>query len=261
MTCAITIVAISSESGIVRKYACGRLSPANKAWEKSMTFAKYTSDRRSRAHIRPLRRAEPHAIHDLRRGHVAPLAISVPHRDKRVRRAPSAWSSLTVKAATTLSYCAGQALPGLLLGIFSWAVSEILAGFAAYAEAMYSPPAPEGVVPIENQATDTPRGTKPSPNLMIMRVNGSAGCSNQVRPSARTAALPAEWRGQDATARTDCHVSLWRIASAWWSSVRQAVERRRAIAELQALDDRALRDIGVYRCNIEQFARQGERRD
>ena len=226
-----------------------------------MTFAKHTSDRRSRAHIRPLRRAERHAIRDLRRGHVAPLAISVPHRDKRVRRAPSAWSSLTVKAATTLSYCAGHALPGLLLGDFSWAVSEILAGFAAYAEAMYSPPAPEDVVPIETQATDTPRGTKPSPNLMIMRVNGSAGCSNQVRPSARTAALPAEWRGQGATARTDCHVSLWRIAAALWSSVRQAVERRRAIAELRALDDRALRDIGVYRCNIEQFARHGARRE
>ena len=226
-----------------------------------MTFAKHTSDRRSRAHIRPLLRAEPHAIQDLRRGHVAPPVFSVPHRDKRVRRAPSGWSSLTVKAATTLSYCAGHALPGLLLGVFSWAVSEILAGFAAYAEAMYSPPAPEGVVPIETQATDTPRGTKPSPNLMIMQVNGSAGCTNQVRPSARTAALPAEWRGQGATAHTDCHLSLWRVAAAWWSNVRQAVERRRAIAELRALDDRALRDIGVYRCNIEQFARQGARRE
>jgi len=39
------------------------------------------------------------------------------------------------------------------------------------------------------------------------------------------------------------------------------VERRRAIAELRALDDRALRDIGVYRCNIEQFARHGARRE
>ena len=168
-----------------------------------MTFAQHTSDRRSRAQIRPLRRAEPHPIQDLRREDVAPLIFSVPHRDKRVRRAPSAWSSLTVSAATTLSYCAGHALPGLLLGDFSWAVSEILAGFAAYAEAMYSPPAPEGVVPIENQATDTPRGTKPSPNLMIMRVNGSAGCSNQVRPGARTGALPAEWHSHGPTARTD----------------------------------------------------------
>ena len=226
-----------------------------------MTFAKYTSDRRSRAHIRPLRRAERHAIRDLRRGHVAPLVFSVPHRDKRVRRAPSAWSSLTVKAATTLSYCAGPALPALLLGFFSWAVAELLAGFAAYAEAMYSPPAPKALVPIETQATDTSRGAKRSPNVMMMQVNSSAGCSNQVRPGARTAALPAEWHGHGASAHTDCHVWLWRIAAAWWSSMRRAVERRRAIAEMRALDDRALRDIGVYRCDIDQIARHGARRE
>ena len=222
-----------------------------------MTFAQHTSDRRSRAQIRPLRRAEPHPIQDLRRGDVAPLVISVPHRDKRVRRAPSAWSSLTVNAATTLSYCAGHALPALLLGFFSWAVSELLAGFAAYADAMYSPPASNALVPIETQATDTPRGAKP----MMMQVNGSAGCSNQIRPGARIAALSAEWRGHGATARTDCPVSLTRIAAARWSSMRQAVERRRAVAELRALDDRALRDIGIYRCNIEHIVRHGAQRE
>jgi hypothetical protein len=88
----------------------------------------------------------------------------------------------------------------LLLGFFSWAVSELLAGFAAYADAVYSPPASKALVPIETQATDTPRGAKPSLNLMMMQVNGSAGCSNQIRPSARIAALPAEWRGHGATA-------------------------------------------------------------
>jgi len=226
-----------------------------------MTFAKHTSDRRSRAQIRPLRRAEPHPIQDLRRGHVAPLVFSVPHCGARVRRAPPAWSSLTVKAATTISYCAGHALPALLLGVFSWAVSEILAGFAAYAEAMYSPPAPKGLVSVEMQTTDLPRGAKPSLNLMMMQVSGSAGCSNQVRPSTRTAELPAEWRGHGATARTDCHVSLTRIAAVCWSSMRQAVERRRAIAKLRALDDRALRDIGIYRCNIEHIVRQGAQRE
>jgi len=226
-----------------------------------MTFAKHTSDRRSRAQIRPLRRAEPHPIQDLRRGDVAPLVFSVPHRDKRVRRAPSAWSLLTVRAGTTLSYCAGHALPALLIGFFSWAVAEILAGFAAYAEAMYPPPASKALMPIETQVTHTPRGAKPSLNLMMMQVNGSAGCSNQIRPGARIAALPAEWRGHGATARTDCHVSLTRIAAARWSSMRQAVERRRAVAELRALDDRALRDIGIYRCNIEHIVRHGAQRE
>jgi len=226
-----------------------------------MTFVKHTSDRRSRAQIRPLRRAEPHPIQDLRRGHAAPLVFPVPQYGARVRRAPPAWSSLTLKAATILSYCAGPALPALLLGFFSWAVAELLAGFAAYAEAMYSPPAPKALVPIETQATDAPRGAKRSRNVMMMQVNSSAGCSNQVRPGARTAALPAEWHGHGASARTDGHVSLWRIAAAWWSSMRRAVERRRAIAEMRALDDRALRDIGVYRCDIDQIARHGARRE
>ena len=226
-----------------------------------MTFVKHTSDRRSRAQIRPLRRAEPHPIQDLRRGHAAPLVFPVPQYGARVRRAPPAWSSLTLKAATILSYCAGPALPALLLGFFSWAVAELLAGFAAYAEAMYSPPAPKALVPIETQATDAPRGANRSRNVMMMQVNSSAGCSNQVRPGARTAALPAEWHGHGASAHTDCHVSLWRIAAAWWSSMRQAVERRRAIAELRALDDRALRDIGVYRCNIEHIVRHEARQE
>jgi uncharacterized protein YjiS (DUF1127 family) len=221
-----------------------------------MTFAKYTSDRRSRPHIRPLRRAEPHPIQDPRRGHDAPLVFSVPRRGARVRLAPPAWSSLTVKAATTLSYCAGHALPALLLGFFSWVVAELIAGFAAYAEAMYSPPASKALVTIETQATDASQGAKPSPNRM-MQVNGSSGRSNQVRPSARSAALPAEWHGHGALAHTNWHVSLWQIASARWSSMCQAVERRRAIAELRALDDRALRDIGVYRCHIEHIARPG----
>ena len=226
-----------------------------------MTFVKHTSDRRSRAQIRPLRRAEPHPIQDLRRGHAAPLVFPVPQYGARVRRAPPAWSSLTLKAATILSYCAGPALPALLLGFFSWAVAELLAGFAAYAEAMYSPPAPKALVPIETQATDAPRGAKRSRNVMMMQVNSSAGCSNQVRPGARTAALPAEWHGHGARAHPNRHVSLWRIASAWWSSLRQAVERRRAVAELRALDDRALRDIGIYRCNIEHVVRHGAQRE
>jgi len=96
---------------------------------------------------------------------------------------------------------------------------------------------------------------------MIVQVNSPVRCSNQVRPGARTAALPAEWHGHGASAHADWHVSLWQIASASRSSVRQAVERRRAIAELRALDDRAPRDISVYRCHIEQIAKHGARRE
>jgi uncharacterized protein YjiS (DUF1127 family) len=41
------------------------------------------------------------------------------------------------------------------------------------------------------------------------------------------------------------------------STIGQWRERRRAIAELRALDDRSLRDIGLLRCEIDQLPRVG----
>jgi uncharacterized protein YjiS (DUF1127 family) len=259
----ITTVAKNPERGILRKHARGRFSPANIAREKSMTFTKHASNRRSRAQIRRLHRAEPHPIQDLRRGHGRALVLSVPqHDDARVRPAPPAWSSLTVEAATTLSYCVGHALPALLLGILSWAVAEILAGFAAYAEAMHAPPVVKGPVPAETDDADLPGGAKPSRSFMTLQVNdGSAGHGNQAQPGVRAAALPTEWSGERQGARTDWRVSLAHVAGACQSSLRRARHQRRAIEELRSLDDRSLRDIGISRCDIEHIARYGVRRE
>lgn len=47
---------------------------------------------------------------------------------------------------------------------------------------------------------------------------------------------------------------LARVASAiarFWTRSRQKRHERLMIAELQALDDRTLKDIGIYRCEIE----------
>ncbi len=41
------------------------------------------------------------------------------------------------------------------------------------------------------------------------------------------------------------------------SVIRQWRARRRAMAELRALDDRSLRDIGLLRCEIDQIPRVG----
>jgi uncharacterized protein YjiS (DUF1127 family) len=46
-------------------------------------------------------------------------------------------------------------------------------------------------------------------------------------------------------------------AIALLSKLRQVRERRRAIAELQNLDDRSLRDIGICRGEIENLIRRG----
>jgi uncharacterized protein YjiS (DUF1127 family) len=250
MTRHITTVAKSPERGIFRKHARGSLSPANRPWEKSMTFANHASDRRPRAQIRP-RRTEPQSFQDKRRR--AGALISLPQHDARAQPPSPIWSSLTVKAATTLSYSAGHALPALLFAFVSWAVAEILSGCAAYAEAMYAPPAARDLVPA---------ATKPGLNLMMTRVNGSsAGHIHQARPDTRAAALPAEWRNERPAVRADWHVSLTRVVAACWSSLCRSRNRRRAIEELRGLDDRSLRDIGIARSDIEYIVRYGARRE
>ena len=221
-----------------------------------MTFAKHASNHRTQAQNRPRRRTEPHPIHDLRRGRTGAPILPPPRKGARAARC--AWSSLTVEAATTLSYCAGHALPALLFGIFSWAVSEILASFAAYAEAMHPPPAPGGLPPAETDVIDSLRAASPSLSRMPMQViDGSAGYSNQtspgIGPAVPTTGYPAM--------RNDGRVSLECTAAAWWSSLYRARDRRRAIEELQGLDDRSLHDIGVSRCDIAYIVRYGARRE
>jgi uncharacterized protein YjiS (DUF1127 family) len=165
---------------------------------------------------------------------------------------------LTVKAATTLSHCAGHALPALLLGIVCWAVAEILAGFAAYAESIYPPPAPSGLAPAETDATDTPRNANPSLSLTTMQVNdGSVAYSDEARPDVRAAVVTADC----STARTARRVPLTRLCAARWSSLCRAQDRRRTIEELQSLDDRSLRDIGMSRCDIEHIVQYGVRQE
>jgi len=217
--------------------------------------ARPASDRRSRVQIPPLRRADLHPLQDPRPRHTGALVRSLTQPKPP---ASPARSSLTIKAATTLSYYAGHALPALLLGFCSWAVAEMLFGFAAYAEAMYSPPAPSGLAPAETKAVDTLRSAKPSLSPMTIQVDaGSAGSGNQSGSAGRAAALPAKWRGT----RADRLVLLMQIASAGWASLCRGWDRRRAIEELRSLDDRSLRDIGITRCDIEGIVRHGVRRE
>ena len=128
-----------------------------------MTFANHVSDRRLRTRIRPQRRTEPHPIQDFRRGHASALVLPAPRHKPHTQPTPTAWSSLKTNA-TTLAYCAGHALPALLLAfaawVVNWAVAETLSGFAAYAEASYAPPVPNGFAPPAREATDRPQHAK-----------------------------------------------------------------------------------------------------
>src|SRR5262249_12829681 len=148
----ITAVVINRACGIFRKHAHVRVSPATTIWEISMTYARY--DRRPTVPVRLTRRTAAQA-RNLYPGQVYPghpypehggVVTVSPLRDKeRVRPVPGAWSRLALRAAT-LGHCAGHALPSLLLAMLSWAIAEVLAGCAAYAEALYPVPVPAPAV-------------------------------------------------------------------------------------------------------------------
>jgi len=159
-----------------------------------MPFANQISDRRLSSQRRLPRQTDPRRIRDLRSDPDGTRVPSLPRDQTPKRRMPSVLSSLTVTAL-----CAGNALPGLVLAVFSWVIAEFLAGCAAYARSMYALPAPEiAVLP----------PTKPT--------------------------TPGDG---------------------------QAPARRRAVEELQNLDDRSLRDIGPFRCDIDHIMRYGVRRE
>jgi len=65
-------------------------------------------------------------------------------------------------------------------------------------------------------------------------------------PTARAVNPPPGWLVSIKSAIT----GMRSVISRWWT-------RRGAIAELRALDDRSLRDIGLLRCEIDQIPRIG----
>jgi uncharacterized protein YjiS (DUF1127 family) len=224
----ITAVAICSARGIFRKQGRDNFSQANIAREKSMPFIKHLSDRRSSFRARLPRRTDPRP---LRRAHggndVAGIIALRPNRAPK-RQKPATLSLLMLKAAA-LSSCAGNALPSLLFAISSWAIAEVIAGCAAYAQAAYVAPLPEPAQSLKARATDVHA------------------------PVVATRALPPllspRW------------VSLGALLAACWTVIRKARQRRQLVAELWKLDDRTMRDIGVSRCDIVHLKRHGAGRE
>jgi uncharacterized protein YjiS (DUF1127 family) len=172
-----------------------------------------------------------------------PLAVSAP------RKRPSAFRKGMARAGARVSYLAGHAFPNLLLVAGSWVVAEVLAGCATYAEAMYCIP-PEVTdgrcAPPEVLPRNAPAGRRP--DLFVVLGDGrpqtareGGDCaSHPERPSANAAG----WHVAIAA-------PMVRLMAKW----QRAQSRRRALAELRALDDRSLRDIGLTRADIEYAAR------
>jgi uncharacterized protein YjiS (DUF1127 family) len=150
--------------------------------------------------------------------------------DDRSRRAISAAASgMMARAAGGLAAWGETAFPRLLFAVMCWMMAQALAGCIACAEAMYSVDLSDP--PVSRQ---TPSGAVGPEAAYVVRSELAPRGSFGWRASIRS--LVAKFR----------------------SRTRRERNRGLAIAELPALDNRMLRDLGISRCDIEYLARRGD---
>ena len=217
----VTTVTLIRCAGMLRKHASGRLALTTIARETSMPFAKQLSyPRRLRSPVRP-----------------RPASLSLP-------QIPVTTSPLMIETAARFAAHADRGSPNLLLAILSWVIAEFLAGCAAYAEAIHPNLAiaedrvnlrdrmPCGPLRLDLQG-EVKKGSRPASAVRLPGVSGA-------RPK------PMRW-----------YMSISALLMTLLSKLRKAQERRRALMELENLDERTLRDIGISRCDIESITRRG----
>ena len=195
-------------------------------------------------------------------------ALPVSSEDDAPRRSTVAAAAQPIaKTVAGFAACAEVAFPNFLLAVVSWTFAQVLAGCAAYGEAMY--PGLVGVgEPIDHR--DPVRGTQSehgNPNQLQSRTSGLSEISPMAkdeiggsrpillsRQTPSSAAIVVEAEYTDRSEGT-------RAASANWSAsitsflarfrIHRGRDRRLVIGELRAFDDRALNNIGISRDDIE----------
>jgi uncharacterized protein YjiS (DUF1127 family) len=222
-------------------------------WEKSMPFAKSSPYHRSRSQIEPARRTNPRPVQEPNSNGERALVIPLSHGRKPSRPAAMTTSAMTVKAVTRISHFAEHTLPNLMVAVFSWIITETLAGCTAYAESLYPiPPVPEAV---EAAPDEAPR-RRAADHLSLVSIHARLGVVSGEQPTLAPALDPTEGNSFAPAERQPG--ALWRRCSALGMfiaacalRIRRARARRQAIAELRGLDDRSLRDIGLSASDIE----------
>jgi uncharacterized protein YjiS (DUF1127 family) len=244
----MTTVALIPRTGIIQKHTHGRLSLTTTVREKPMPVAKYLSYVRSRT-------APSYRIHgrSLARPRVLPQQTSSP---QPAVMAASTASRLTLRTVAQFAEAAGD----IILAVASWVLRQIVVGCLAYAVAMYGIPLrSESGKPKPSAPPDPPAPT-PTPHVISVSTQADIAdeCLSPPNVARPCAAADLATRSEHEPVR-----SVWRtvmIASASLrSKIREASARRRAIAELQKLDDRILRDIGISRADIGFIRRYGAR--
>lgn len=217
-----------------------------------MPFAKSSPYHRSRSQIEPARRTSQHAVQDANsngeRARVIPLA------QRRAQPRPTAtMPAMAMKALNGVSHFAEHTLPDFLVAVFSWIITETLAGCTAYAESLYPiPPAPGTV---EAAPDETPR-RRTADRLCLVSIRARLGVESCDRATLAPMLDPTDVGSFAQPERRPGALWLYRSSigifiAACALRVRRARARRQAIAELHALDDRSLRDIGLSASDIE----------
>ena len=182
--------------------------------------------------------------------------------DRSWRAIPAAVYAVTAKTVAVLGACDELPVCRVLLAILSWIFEQALEGCAAYATVMYGIPADEfrdrrdppeqlqtrrehAIRLVSHSPTEISRNAKD-------HIPWTAG-SKPAAPEADFIAPPLAPR-MGASGRT---ASIRSIAV----KIRRLFDRRRATAQLQSFDDRGLRDVGIYRSDIEYLMRHGDRRE
>jgi uncharacterized protein YjiS (DUF1127 family) len=206
------------------------------------TFAGWTGA--SRPHVQiDLRRGEGH-----RTSEGTPIRTR-PEQDGSWRAIPAAMFGIGARVIEGFAAAGEIVFSGFLLAFMSWTMAEVLAGCAAYAQAMYPCAIEDESVGQGDQGN--PSGAKSVRGSPSRRTESTVTFPVAVEHVVRSEAPGAASPGWSA--------SITSLPGKLWSRARAVRDRRLAMAELRSLDDRALRDIGISRCDIEYFAWHGDR--
>jgi uncharacterized protein YjiS (DUF1127 family) len=179
------------------------------------------------------------------------------------RAVPAAFFRIAAEIVSRLAIGGGATFSNCLFAILSWVAAEFIAGCAAYAQALhYTPIIVNGVdssdaVPVPRRSRD--RTKEPFFVLISERTPGLEwhGESAPTQPArgAQARIIEAVRPVQAVDTPSRWYRAIAAALLAPLSNLPEARAGRRAIMELKTFDDRALRDIGLCRCNIEAAVR------
>jgi uncharacterized protein YjiS (DUF1127 family) len=250
---------------MLRKHARGRIFLVKITREKSMPRTKPLFDA---SRLAPFAR-----LHEIDRSAPRRAGFTSDEAPRILSQADSAPPSKMPAAAETsrlmfkVISCSAESAPALLFAIVSWLVAEAQAGFAAYAMAMHpTPAATDDLAKPGDPEPSPPASADRKPRLRMISTDMEHDDSERhvrrlpsepVRIRASTCVPADDMMQPTQTNRiiVSWYAAIGTLAVALLSKLRQARARRQAIAELQSLDDRSLRDIGICRGEIQNATR------